>query len=334
MNRLAPAPLAAILALFGLACSPASVGVADAGPSSDQACADWSYARCTRLQSCSPTAVAFRYGDVNACESLMKSGCLANLAAPSTGSTTAGLEACAQAVPNWDCGDYIFTQNPPPECQQTTGALAASATCAFPAQCQSGFCAIVPGASCGSCAATPQPGDSCAQLTTCGFGLACNTVSSTCLAVAQPMAACAPAQSCASGNECIGASYSTGTPGTCQTAVESLGASCSSSTHECDFYSGLTCNTQSLQCVAAQLVGAGQACNFVTSASQSIYCGSGGKCFSPTTTSQGTCAVVSPVGGPCDLAAGPVCVSPVRCIVGPDGGTGGTCQVADATVCP
>jgi hypothetical protein len=335
MNRLALPPLASlVVVLAGLGCSPASVGPADAGPSSAQACADWSYARCTRVQSCSPTAMVFRYGDVNTCESLMKSSCLANLAAPSTGSTPAGLEACVQALPNWDCGDYLFSQNAPPECQQTTGALGTGGTCAFTTQCQSGFCAMVPGAACGTCAPTPQPGDSCAQLTSCGFGLACSSFSQTCLVVAQPMTACAPTQSCTVGYECIGANYSTGAPGVCQTAGESLGTACSSSTHDCDFYSGFTCNTQTLQCVAAQLVGAGQACNYVASANQTMYCGSGGKCLSPTPGAQGTCAGASPVGGPCDLVAGPECISPSRCLVGSEGGTGGTCQVADATMCP
>jgi len=147
------------------------------------------------------------------------------------------------------------------------------------------------------------------------------------------MAACVPQQSCTAGYECIGANYTTGTPGTCQLAVESLGGACSSTTNECDFFAGLTCNNQMKQCAAAQLVGAGQPCNYVTSANETMYCGGGGKCISPTPTSQGMCAGVSAVGGPCDLAAGPFCVSPARCIVA-GGGTSGTCQIPDATACP
>jgi hypothetical protein len=327
-------------ATFAAACSPANVGGVDAGPSADQACADWSYARCSRLQSCSPTAVELRYGDVTTCEALMKTNCVANLAAPSTGSTTAGLEECVQAVPNWDCGDFIFSQNPPPECQQATGALAAGAQCAFQAQCQSGFCAIVPGAACGACAAAPQPGDPCAQLTSCGPTLQCNTVSATCLTVAQAMAECAPDQSCAIGNECIGDNLMTGASGTCEPAGESVGAPCHSTPDdagaatECDFYAGLTCDNQSQKCAPVQFVGAGQPCNYVESQSQSIYCGSGGKCLSATPGAQGTCAGASPLGGACDLVMGPECVSPSRCIVGAEGGTSGTCQVTDATACP
>jgi hypothetical protein len=332
MKKRVLAPLLAVL--FAVACSPASVGGGDAGPSADQACSDSAYARCTRVEACSATAVQLRYGDVSTCQALTKSNCLGNLAAPSTGQTIAGVEGCVQAIPSWDCGDYLFSQNPPPACQPATGSLGSGAACAFPAQCQSGFCAIVPGAACGTCGATPQPGDACAQLTSCGSAQSCNVFSSTCLPTAQPMAACAPDQACALGYGCIGANYTTGTSGTCQLAVETLAGACSSSTNECDFYAGLTCDTQTQQCVAAQLVGAGQACNFVTSASQSIYCGGGGKCIAAMPGKQGTCAGASAVGGACDLAAGPECVSPSRCIVGSGGGTTGTCQVPDATMCP
>jgi hypothetical protein len=330
MRHALPSLFATALAL---ACSPASVGVADAGPTAGTACGDAAYARCTHLQACSPTAVQLRDGDVATCEAITKSNCLASLAAPSTGATSAGQEACAQAIPAWDCGDYLLAQNPPPQCQQATGALANGAACAFAAQCQTGFCAIVPGDACGTCAALPQPGDSCANLTSCGSLLACNGDSLTCLAPAPAMAACAPAQTCAGGYACVGESAATGASGTCQLAVETLGAACSSTTNECDFYAGLTCDSQTKVCVAAQLVGAGQACNYVASADQTMFCGSGGKCLSATPGAQGTCAGSAPVGGACDLAVGPYCIEPSRCLVGADGGTSGTCQIADGTQC-
>jgi hypothetical protein len=329
MKTRALAPLLAVV--LSLACSPASVG--SEGPSPDQACTDWAYARCTRTQACSPTAVIERYGDVSTCETIFKSSCVANLAAPSTGATSAGQEACAQAVPGWDCGDYILVQNPPPSCQQATGALASGAACAFPAQCQSGFCAIVPGAPCGTCAPPPQAGASCAQLTSCGFTLSCNTVSATCFVPAQSMAACAPGQSCAPGEQCVGEDAATGASGTCQLAVETLGGACSSTTNECDFYAGLTCDTKTAQCVAVELVGTGS-CNYVASVNEVVHCAAGGKCLSATPGAEGTCDGSSPLGGPCDLAQGPECINPSRCFVGTDGGTSGTCQVPNGASCP
>jgi hypothetical protein len=325
--------LAAIIAVLVAACSPASVGSPDAGPTADKACSDAAYARCSRLQSCSPTALQQRDGDVGTCQAITKSNCLANIAAPSTGASVAAQEACALALPGWSCGDYLLGQNPPPECQQATGSLATGAACAFPAQCQSGFCAIVPGAACGTCAATPGAGDSCAQLTSCGVGLTCNSFSPLCLAPPASMAPCAPGQSCTGGDACVGENATTGVSGTCQLAVESLGAACSSTTHECDFFAGLTCNTQSGQCVAAQIVGAGQACNYVASAGVTMFCGGGGRCLSATPGAPGTCSGASAVGGACDLTAGPECIAPSRCVVGADAGTGGTCLIADGASC-
>jgi hypothetical protein len=320
-------------ALLGLACSPASVGPADAGPSSDKACSDSAYARCTRLQACSPTEVQLRYGDLGTCESVSTAYCMNNLAAPSTGATPSSIEACVQAIPNWDCGDYMLSQNVPPECQTTPGGLPAGAACAFPGQCQSAFCAIVPGAGCGTCAPVPQPGDGCLELASCGLTLACDGTPPTCLAPAQPMAVCIPGQSCTVGNECVGENSATGASGTCKLAVETAGAACSPTVGECDFFAGLTCNTMTMQCVAAQFGGAGQPCNYVASANVTMFCAAGGKCIAATPGAQGTCSGSSTIGGPCDLAVGPTCVTPSRCIVGSEGGTGGTCQVPDGTMC-
>ena len=147
----------------------------------------------------------------------------------------------------------MLEANPPPECDQVTGSVANGAGCAAAAQCQWGFCAIVPGAACGTCAPPPGAGDSCAQLTTCGMGLSCDGDSNTCVAPPGQGASCAPGQSCALGLECIGENASTGAIGTCQPAVESGGA-CSSTTAECDFFAGFTCDDDSKTCVAVPVV--------------------------------------------------------------------------------
>jgi hypothetical protein len=329
MNQSALATLLAVI--LAAACSPPNVSSTDAGPSVDQACADSAYARCSRVQACSPTTVQQRYGDVATCESITKTYCIAAFAAPGAGSSTAASEACSQAVPGWDCADYLQTQNPPPECVQAKGSVANGAACAFPSQCQSGFCSIVPGAPCGTCDTAPQPGASCATITSCGQTLMCNGQSSSCYVPGQPMAACAPGQDCVPGYECVGANYTTGAPGSCQPAVETLGAACSSTTVLCDGFSGLVCNTQSDKCVTSQLASAGQPCGFVASQNVVVQCAGGGKCV--TSGGQSTCLAVSPVGGPCDLVVGPVCASLSRCIVGSDADTSGTCQVSDGTVC-
>jgi hypothetical protein len=320
-------------ALLALACSPANVGGVDAGPSADSVCTDDAYARCSRYQTCSPTTVQIRFGDETTCNTVYKAFCLANLGAPSTGTTISGLQTCTQQIPEWACSDFLEAQNTPPGCATPSGQIAAGAVCSFSGQCQSAFCAIVPGATCGVCAATPQAGDSCAQLTQCGPSLTCLSSSETCAGAAGPMASCAPAQSCTVGNECIGANYTTGAPGTCQAAVETLGDPCSSTTNECDYYAGLTCNSQSKQCVQLTVNGAGQPCDYIAASGQTFYCGAGGKCITSTPGGPGTCTGSSPIGGTCDLVMGPACVPPARCIAASEGGTSGTCQVPDGSAC-
>jgi hypothetical protein len=329
-----PWVLASVLGACALlGCSPANVGGGDAGPSPDTACGDSAFARCSHFQSCSPTLMQLRYGDVTTCETVTKASCLATLAAPSTGSTVASSEACSGAIPNWDCADYIVDTNAPPECQTMAGSIATGGACDYNSQCQSTFCAIVPGAACGTCASPPSPGDMCAtQLTSCGPGLLCNYESGACGAPVAKGASCIAGASCVLGTACVGLNTATGTAGTCQTAVESVGGACSSTTSECDFYAGYQCDNATKSCVAVTINGGGGNCNYVTADSQTEYCGSSQKCMASDAGVQGTCPGVAAIGAACDLAVGPGCVSPVRCIT-TGGGTAGTCAVPDGTAC-
>lgn len=324
--------IAAVIA----ACSPANVGSpdagsADAGLTVAKACADEAYGRCSHLQSCTPIGVQYRYGDEPTCESLFTADCVNGQAAPSTGSTPATAEGCAQALPSWDCPDFIDNVNLPPACQTVAGTLAAGATCAFATQCASAFCAIVPGSACGVCAAAPQAGATCAELTTCGPGLFCNDVSSLCQAFALSGAACVPGQTCVVGNDCEGFNTTTGASGTCDLAAETLGATCAPSGGGCDFWQGLSCNSQSKLCVPVQLVAAGQPCGTVNDVGAA--CTNGGKCVGNTGGAPGACVGTAAVGAACDLAMGPGCVGPSRCVVTADGGTAGTCVIPSATLC-
>jgi hypothetical protein len=313
-----------------VACSPANIASPDAGPSVTQACTDSAYARCSRFQACSMVILQLRYGNEATCESLLDAFCTNSLGAASSGSTPATVEACVQQIPNWACSDYINDLNTPPACQQATGSLASGAACAFPGQCSSGFCAIVPGSACGVCATLPQQGDSCAELTTCGAGLACNTVSSACTTYALSGSPCALGQPCVTGNDCEGAS--SGVSGTCDLSAETLGTTCNPTGGGCDANQGLTCNSESKQCVALQLAGAGQPCGQVND--EGASCTNGGKCVGESGSTPGTCTATAAVGAACDLAAGPGCISPSRCIVAGEAGTAGTCLIPDASQCP
>lgn len=315
----------ALVVWGALSCSPADVMSPDAGTSAKAACTDHAYARCSRLTACSPAAVTTRFGDVKTCEASYSTLCLNTLAAPSTGASAAGNEACTQAISSWACGDYLFNQNIPPACQTAIGHLPAGATCAFPSQCQSGFCAIVPGHACGTCARPPQPGDPCDQLTTCGPSLVCAATTLKCATFASMGASCGGGQPCGEGLNCVGDDSRTGTLGICQPTVQTLGAACDFGAAGCDFNAGLSCNTQSMVCATSQIVGDGLACGLVEN--QWAYCAAAGSCVA------GACQAASPAGGPCDLMRGPGCINFARCIVPPDGGTSGTCRTPSASIC-
>ena len=321
------------------ACSPANVPVprdtgTDAGAATDSgtgdsvvahACSDSAYARCSQIQTCSSTAVQLRFGDLRTCEALYSAQCINNIVAPSSGTTPATVETCVQGISKWSCSDYLFNQNPPPACQPAIGQLANGAPCGVNPQCQSGFCSIVPGRTCGTCAAAPKAGDSCAKLASCGTSLNCMSATLECQAYGQLGGACAPGRSCAAGLACVGYNAQTGAQGTCQPTVAMRGAPCVFLGPGCDQFAGLSCNAQTETCEIAAIVGAGAACGLV--ANQQAYCASSGQC------AVGACQGASGVGAPCDLVGGPACIDISRCIVGADGGTSGTCQVPSGSSC-
>jgi hypothetical protein len=339
------APALALFGCLAIACSPANVGGpsdggvgatdtgggpldggGDGGTSIAQACADFANARCGRIQTCSPTAVMIHYGVLGTCVSIATQYCLAAAAAPETGTTLAGLEACVSHVSDWACGDAIFGKNPPPQCMMATGGLPTGASCAIPTQCQTGFCSTVPGAACGVCAPAPVAGDSCASLTTCGPNFVCT--SGKCEPYSAAGGACSATLPCDPGLSCV---FPTGmTTGTCQPAVTTSGTSCVSKGAGCDLWAGLACNSTSLVCDPLMLGNDGDQCGYVNL--QNTAC-LNGICVGIVGAMPGTCSTYAALGAACDLVSGPFCVPPSRCVATSDGGTTGSCLVADATKC-
>jgi hypothetical protein len=314
-----------------LACTPPTVS-ADAGLTVEQTCANSAYARCSRIQACSTFAVATRYGSAATCEADIKAFCINAFAAPSSGRTVAASEACVAAFPTWACVDDLVNQNPPPACQAVAGQLSDGSPCAFGDQCQSTHCLISLGAACGTCAPPAAAGDPCADPSDCGLGssLGCTTDAKKCAAWVGAGGACGSGAPCVDGLRCVGASSDGGTQGTCEVSVSTPGGACDPSGAQCSQYAGLACDTQSQQCVTASLVGAGQPCGLVGTAL--VYC-KAGACV-PTGTGTSTCQAYSDVGGPCDVASGPGCISPSRCVVASGGSaTSGTCTILDGTKC-
>jgi hypothetical protein len=319
-------------------------GTADAGPavSADQACGDNAHERCTRLQQCSAEQMVVDYGSEGACETRLKLNCLNAIAAPSSGNTPARSEACAQAYASESCADFL-DDNPPAACAQATGPLASGQPCAFPGQCQSGFCAITPGAPCGACAPVPQAGATCSDLTTCGQLLTCITSVATCSGFAPQNGPCSKAALCGTGLYCVGSTATT--PGTCEPSVEDAGAACDPTAKSgpgCDRQQSLTCSSLSKSCVALPpYAAAGQPCGTIDGVT--VVCGGAGVCTA-TGADAGpdaepdaappafTCVAPAADGAECNVVLGPGCLSPARCIA-PDGGTSGTCQFPNADLC-
>ncbi len=318
---------AAVVALAAGACSPASVApaadaghdagvVADTGTptdaaSPDQVCKEYAYERCTRIQTCSSTAIVIQFGSVATCEAYYRGTCDVTLSAPSTNTTSAHTIACTAATMNWACSDILFAENVPPACATIAGSLANGASCAVANQCQSSWCARTYGSACGTCAAMPVAGAPCVTGAECGPGLTC--YNKACEPHAALGTQCGATSPCDDGLTCVS--------GVCSAGVATSGTACSPSGPGCDEYAGLACNAMSGTCQTLLVVGGGQACGEVANQNQTC---SAGNC------TRGTCVAGATLGAPCPLDGTSSCISFAECIADADGGTTGTCQLPGA----
>jgi len=311
-----------------VACSGGSGGAGAAGVSAAQACADNAHQRCLQLQACSATDLQLRYGSESDCETRETYSCTTALSEPVNGNTPAAVEACAGAYAGWACADYLDDENIPQACQQQLGAVINGGSCAIDGQCQSGFCGIAPGASCGTCSGLPAAGASCAQLTSCGSGLACTADTFECVVFGVRGSTCGKGAVCGVGLSCIGVAGKA----TCQLAGDTAGATCDPTGKTgsgCDRNAGLACNSASKTCQPVVVASQGQPCGNV--GGQPVYCEAEGACTGATGSTPGTCTAAAADGAACDRASGPGCIIPARCIG--DGGTAGTCQYSGTQSC-
>jgi hypothetical protein len=331
------------------------------------ACADQARARCQRLDSCTDnTWVTVHYGDEATCESRLAAQCVSSLGASGQGNSAPNVEACAQSLASVSCAD-LFDDNPQGPCAAQTGQLANGAACGASGQCQSSYCAIPATATCGTCAAPPKAGDACATTGECGSrgGLTC--LSGVCVALGAQGAACDKSTPCGFGLSCVGATKTA--QGTCQTAAGTVGAACDprgQTAARCNGTLDLVCDPASKQCVQESVVAANQPCGALGNGAYA-RCGASGVCevsggggndagagdgggsdagggdagtsdggagdAGPPPPQAGTCVPAAPDGASCDVANGPPCLPPARCVVSTDGGTAGTCVMPDATTC-
>jgi hypothetical protein len=329
------ATLAAIL-VFAAGCSSSSTPspAPDAGLTALQACTDAWTARCNRLSACSPFQLKTKYGDLASCVDREVQNCVLSQAVPQTAATPQGLEGCADAIPAVSCHDYLANQLPG-ACQPAAGPLAADAVCATAAQCQTTVCLTPKNTACGSCQPLPQVGDSCLQVNDCArSGLRC-APNNTCQPAATLGGSCdKDAGVCDVGLFCNLPRPYDGGVGTCDALAEDAGAPCivADGGESCDANAELACNTLLGQCAPRQYAQAGAPCG-VDDGGTTINCLAGGSCVRDAGVKLGTCEAAAAVGSACDLASGPDCFSPARCIVPDGGGTAGTCLLTQADGC-
>jgi hypothetical protein len=319
------APLFLVLPLL------AACGNNGSGISAEQACSDSAKATCAKLDQCRHNGTANAYGTLGNCISRVQANCLVALMAPGTGNTPDATESCATAMPMQSCQDY-FQGNPVAACAQKTGSLSNGAACAFNAQCQTGFCGVKKGDLCGTCAPVPAVGDPCVDVTSCGPNRTC-TPMQTCQAWVAVGGMCDGKNLvCAPGSACVIAAMMT--MGTCQAEATMVGGTCDykrQTGSACDPNLGLFCNNTN-KCVSIMYVKAGGNCGSLNMGAADGTCTGGAGCYSAGAGMQAMCIALGQEGDACDLAVGPGCMSPGRCVVS-GAGNAGTCTLPDPTMC-
>lgn len=322
------------------------LGCGCGGPSTDKVCADQAAARCTKFDECQGNqGVLLRYGDLSTCKLREAKACTATLNATPTSRTPQQVEDCVTALPKQSCGDFL-SNNPPAACQAQPGTLAANASCAFDAQCQSAFCAIPRFKSCGTCQPPPAVGSDCSAYGTCGYNQACLTLdsdggvatSAVCVAFAAVGTSCDRLHPCSSSLSCVGSSTLDDggvVQGTCQQRAKTAGAPCDprqATSAGCDPNLGLFCDGRAQLCVAFSNAGPGSSCaaTAVDGGSVLSRCTFGASCIAGSGGS--TCIAPVIEGGSCDTLVGPPCLAPARCVtIGVPGP--GTCIALDSALC-
>jgi hypothetical protein len=287
-----------------------------------QACMDYVKAACETAQRCAPLLVTLDYGDVATCLQRLDLVCSTP---PLKGSQLDPqyIEGCAAAYTAISCDDY-FAGKAPAACIPPAGTLSVGASCGDGSQCATSFCAKTPGAGCGSCAAPPKSGDSCANLSSCGTGLSC-TKGGVCLPLGVAGSTCDAATPCAFNLSCVitqGAAS-----GVCTRAAE-LGQKCDGMAHaapDCNTANGVFCNPITHVCQAFATAAAGATCGF--GAGGVTVCAAGGSCAYGDGSTMGTCVGPAADGAQCTTApSGPGCLVPAAC-------TNGLCALADPSKC-
>nr|HEX4315206.1 hypothetical protein [Kofleriaceae bacterium] len=315
----------------------------DGAISIDDACTQSATQRCTKLETCSNPDLEKRFGDLATCEAREKLTCVDALGAPDNANTAAAVAGCTAAITGESCADFLADKDPPAACQTLAGSAAAGASCQFAAQCATAFCATSVDDVCGTCAAQPAVGTSCADQG-CGQDLICVATTQLCQEPGESGGGCSRDLPCDDDLTCVGSDLGSGGSGTCTPDVETAGSACDR-THKtgaaCDPDAGLVCDGLTNQCVAQPIVGAGAACGVIdgvdtlceaAATCQPVDAGSGSGSGSGSAGS--ICVANADDGGACDPALGVACLTPAKCVPTGSGSSAGTCVLAGSATCP
>jgi hypothetical protein len=166
-------------------------------------------------------------------------------------------------------------------------------------------------------------------------GLICLQDTETCAAAISDGGACTDATVCGVGFTCLGLRKNT--PGTC-TPNGGVGDACDDAAlmaPHCDANGGSFCERGVRDAGICQPIivnSSGSACGDVSGVT--TVCGTGGLCVkSDPDGGSGSCVAYVIDGNSCDSVAGPPCLPPAKCVPTTDGGTAGTCTLANGTSC-
>ncbi len=334
-------------ALVGLACSgPPNLGAGEAGAGSGEedgglACSDFAAAKCAKFDACTQGVYTqLNFGTQAECQAREATACRGVLSAPDTTATPNGFEKCGKDITSGACADFFDVTNTTPACTPQAGPRANGRACVDSGQCQSAWCYAATGAVCGVCATRPAAGAPCAENVDCGGqGMLCSQAG-TCAAVVALGGACDTGHPCGFALSCVGSTPSSS--GTCQTAGAAVGDTCDptrSTAPLCEHDFGLFCPSTGDRCVKSALVDAGQPCGVTpgmvlagdaATPSMSALCAAGAAC-EPSSAPNGHCVAPVADGAECDMANGPPCLDPARCVSTSDASTSGTCSILDTT---
>jgi hypothetical protein len=279
----------------------------DAGTAAEQACADYAKNQCQKYSDCVPWYLVSLYGDLDACvRRETATVCAVLLRAPGTADTPSKIAACAAARRTANCEEWFEREPAVNACLPKAGPLPTGTACATSSQCQSAYCAVSFGATCGICTATVPAGGACVSGEECVSNLRC--VDGKCGFGGKEGDSCTYNSSCHFGLGCVN--------GHCG-AQAKAGDSC---TLSCGYYADLNCING--VCVPTQYGNVGDACE------PQAYklCRQAGSCQISSGSKRGICVAAATDGQPCDSVNGPSCIPRAVCELG-------ICKVRDPATC-